>query len=840
MHRVFMLLGILVLTGAGSLARAACTEAPAEPIYRCDGGICSRGSSENTCPDGTLAQMRACSEAYLNSFGPVTFLDVQIFSGGAGGHIRWKPASNGIYGSPVTRVSQGQDCQPIERNLGQKSCPAKGGPMFENPVNTSLGNKYQNEEDYEASGSFPLVFHRQYNSAGSGDNSIGARWSQTFGRKLIWQSDAEIKLFRDDGEVLFFQQCGSLWCASADESGSLIQLTSDIGTTTGWEYTDENDVIEVYDGVGSLLSETSRTGVSHTLSYNTDAQLSSVTDSFGRRLSFSYDSSNRISQLTLPDNEAIDYAYDATGNLSSVTYPDNSALTYLYNESAYIAAGAGSNLLTGILDESTQRFATFQYNSQSRAVSTEHAGGANRLQLTYNSNGSVSATDGLGLTRTQTFQTVENVNHLSSVSGGACANCGLAANYSYSVLGDLTLKTDFNGNQISFSSNSTHLEESRTEAYGTAKARTITTQWNAIWRQPSLITEPNRTTAYTYDSFGNVLTSTISDTSVSPNVSRTWTYAYSGYGRVLTEDGPRTDVSDVTTYTYYSCMTGYQCGQLHTVTNAAGQTTTYETYNAHGQPLTISDANGVGTTLTYDARQRLTSRTTSGETTSFEYWPTGLLKEVTHTDGSYMLYTYDAAHRLYKLEDGQGNRIQYTLDAMGNRTAENVYDPSNLLARTRTQVFNTLNQLWKQIGAAGTAAVTTTLGYDNNGNPTTTNAPLARNSTNAYDELNRLKQITDPGNGVTRFGYDANDNLTSVTDPRNLVTSYTYDGFGNLKTQTSPDTGNTANAYDSGGNLKTSTDARNAITTYTYDALNRVSSVAFKVGTTTDHNQLHI
>ena len=248
-----------------------------------------------------------------------------------------------------------------------------------------------------------------------------------------------------------------------------------------------------------------------------------------------------------------------------------------------------------------------------------------------------------------------------------------------------------------------------------------------------MITEPNRTTAFTYNSLGNVLTRTVTDTSVTPNVSRTWTYTYNSYGQVLTEDGPRTDVLDVTTYTYYSCSTGSQCGQMHTVTNAASQVTSFDTYNAHGQPLTIADPNGVVTTLTYDARQRLTSRTTSAETTTFEYWPTGLLKKVTQPDASFVLYTYDDAHRLYKIEDGSGNRIEYTLDAMGNRTAESVYDPSSVPKRTRTQVFNSLNQLWTQLGAAGTAAVTTTFGYDDNGNQTTTNAPLSRYSTNAYD-----------------------------------------------------------------------------------------------------------
>jgi YD repeat-containing protein len=224
----------------------------------------------------------------------------------------------------------------------------------------------------------------------------------------------------------------------------------------------------------------------------------------------------------------------------------------------------------------------------------------------------------------------------------------------------------------------------------------------------------------------------------------------------------------------------------------------------------------------------------SGETTSFDYWPTGLLKKVTLPDASYLQYTYDGAHRLTQITDALGNKVTYTLDAMGNRTVESAYDPSSVLHRTHSRVINALDQVYQEINAAGTAAVTTTFGYDNNGNQTAVNAPLSRNTANQYDELNRLNQIVDPGSGVTQFGYDANDNPTSITDPRGLVTSYTYSGFGDLIQQASPDTGTTANTYDSAGNLATSTDARGAVSTYAYDALNRVTSVAYSLGGTTD------
>jgi RHS repeat-associated protein len=220
------------------------------------------------------------------------------------------------------------------------------------------------------------------------------------------------------------------------------------------------------------------------------------------------------------------------------------------------------------------------------------------------------------------------------------------------------------------------------------------------------------------------------------------------------------------------------------------------------------------------------------EQTTFDYWPTGLLKKATLPDGSFLEYTYDAAHRLTQIEDSEGNRIVYTLDNMGNRTAEQLYDPSSALTQTRTRVFNTLNQLWKEIGAAGTASVTTQFAYDNNGNQTGINAPLSRNTVQAYDELNRLKQVTDPLSGITQYGYNALDQLISVTDPRNKVTSYSYNALGDLTQQVSPDTGTTTNTYDSGGNLATSTDARSKTGTYAYDALNRVTSLTYPDQTT--------
>ena len=721
-----------------------------------------------------------------------------------------------------------------DRNFGNPECLSTGGCGLGNPINTSTGNKFQHEIDYAGTDPYPLKFHRYYNSAGPGDGTIGARWTHSFSRSLVLQTSTEVKLLRDDGLALYFTQCGTAWCVAPDEVGTLTQRVTS-GQTTGWTYVDETDILESYSAAGQLLSETARGGVTHTLGYDQSGRLTTITDSFGRMLTVTYDSSSRIQQVKDPSGGTIAYSYDTSQNLSTVTYQDQSVRTYFYNETGLVGSGAAPNLLTGIQDEATQRYATFAYDSQSRAVQSQHAGGADSVQVTYNSGGTASILDAAGANNTFTFSSVLSRNHLSSLTGGACAECGLNQSYTYDANGNVASKTDFRNNATTYTYDLTrNLEKSRTEASGTSVARTITTQWNANYRLPSLITEATRTTGFTYDSAGNALTKTITDTTVTPNASRTWTYTYDSYGRMLTAKGPRTDVNSTTTYTYYTCTTGYQCGQVQTVTDAVGNVTTYNTYNAHGEPLTTTDPNGVVATLTYDTRLRLTSRQVGTETTTFSYYPTGLLKQVTLPDSSYVLYTFDDAHRLTQISDGAGNAIKYTLDAMGNRTAENRYDPSNTLHYTHSRVINTLNELYQDVNAAGTAAVTTTFGYDTNGNQTSIAAPLSRNTANAYDALNRLTQLTDPASGITKFGYDAEDDLLSVIDPRNLTTSYQYNGFGDLTQQVSPDTSTTSNTYDSGGNLATSTDARSAVATYSYDAANRVSAVAYSNGGVTD------
>jgi YD repeat-containing protein len=176
-----------------------------------------------------------------------------------------------------------------------------------------------------------------------------------------------------------------------------------------------------------------------------------------------------------------------------------------------------------------------------------------------------------------------------------------------------------------------------------------------------------------------------------------WTY--NEYGQVLTHDGPRTDVLDRTTYTYHPTTTAFVTrGDLASVANPAGQVTRYTQYDKLGQLLESTDPNGVVTTRTYDLRQRLKTVTVGVELTQYDWWPTGKLKQVTQPDGSWLLYTYDDAHRLREVKDSLGNYVEYDLDNAGIRRGENTRDPQGTLRRQLSRTIDALGRVEQTTG----------------------------------------------------------------------------------------------------------------------------------------------
>lgn len=579
----------------------------------------------------------------------------------------------------------------------------------------------------------------------------------------------------------------------------------------------------------------------------------------------------------LPDKGEQKFSYNASGHLASTTYPDGSTKGYLYNEQANTSSYNRPGFLTGITDENGKRYETIKYLSSNRAYYTEFAGGVDATTLEYaslTSNGTLPVTVKSTLGAQSLLKFSDTGKGRILPAGGSVA-CGAQCNQPYKSMtydanGHPASTTDFRGVITRTTYTADGLLAVQIEAYGTPQQRTTINTWDAALRVPltSIIKDstgtPASITLWTYNSLGLEASRCEVDPTVpsaasyvcgsaasAPAGVRQWTSSFCTsidstlcpqIGLILAEDGPRTDVADVTTYSYYltadesGCGTGlgncHRAGDLNTVTNALGHSYTRLAYDWNGRPTRIRDEVGTIREFAYSPRGKLTSTieraqadgaaSTLDRLTTIKLDPAENVVSVTDPDGVSLAYSYDDAHRLTRISDVAGNSIQYVLDAAGNRTKEEIIDPSGSVRRSLSRVYDKLGNMTSQRTAAG---YSTDFSYDTAGNVQVVTDAVKRRTQLDYDALGRLSSTLEDVGGaavLTRYTYDAEGRTTGVTDPKGLSTSYQYSGLGDIVAQTSPDTGVSRATYDGAGQLVTRIDANGRKATSTFDALGRI------------------
>lgn len=238
-------------------------------------------------------------------------------------------------------------------------CDESEGPLVGNPCNPVTGNKYQTEVDLSSSGSSVSLI-RSYNSMFMMDVGFGKGWSSSLLPSLGVRSGS-VYVRRSSGRYEVFSEFNGQYNGLADSD-----LLFD-STTNGFSITLVDGTVEHYDSDGKLISIVKPNGQTESYGYDTDDQLASVTSHFGHSIVLSWDTENHISTITSPHGGVYSYSYDDNDNLVGVTYPDGMQRTYHYEDINF------PNHLTGITDENGIRYATFAYDSEGRAISTEHA-----------------------------------------------------------------------------------------------------------------------------------------------------------------------------------------------------------------------------------------------------------------------------------------------------------------------------------------------------------------------------------------------------------------------------------------------------------------------------------
>jgi len=586
----------------------------------------------------------------------------------------------------------------------------------------------------------------------------------------------------------------------------------------------------------------------HDYSYALQGQLNTIENDRGEQLLFSYDDNGRVQSIDTPGNQQYQYEYDVLGNLIHVYYPDSSFMTYHYEDATF------PYHLTGITDENGNRHTTYAYNSNGQAILSELAGGAERIEVLEYGN-DVRVSNAAGKESVYHFENVGSgaaiQRHLVGIDGEASQNCAASnSTLSYDANGFQDLVKDAEGFYTDYDYDAQGRQIQRTEALkmfgdnlnSTPDTRVIETDWTTQGRVAEIRTG-NLTTTFTYDN-GRITTRTETDTTThaepysTNGTSRTWTYSYSFHNVEETQlasriiDGPGNDVNDQ--IEQYFNENGYLTQVVSRLDNTQSMTVNITAHNALGLPTSITDENGVITTLTYTARGWVDTRTVQtpqgSAITDYDYDNVGQVTKITLATGITINYDYDAAHRLTDIYTGTGERISYELDTFGNKNVVRVQNSSQVISRLQTQEFDDLGRLWKVFGTNN--QVRQVNGYDKNGNLTSITNSKLKHIIQSFDGLNRLTSITDYQEGIVEFTYDTQDNLVAVKDQNNLTTYYTVDGFGRRIQTSSPDTGTTVYHYDLSNNLTLKTDARNVVTQYSYDAFNRQIQVSYPASPT--------
>lgn len=724
------------------------------------------------------------------------------------------------------------DCilAPPDKNLGE----AGAGACVGDPCNAANGNEYQIEADFEGGAGVP-AYTRYYNSQLPGDSGLGFGWTSSASKGLA-VSQTTVYARYNSGKLEPFS-CPAATGPCIGDSDNLYTLTK---TSSGYTVNSRDGSVLQYKANGLRSSETDAQGRTTTYAY-TNWLLSSIRGPYGHNLTIAYNGT-RIASVTAPSGAVYGYSYDTNGNLVRVDYPDSTAKIYHYEDAAL------PHLLTGISYVNTngiaKRFLTIGYDANGKATFNEHAGAVEHYTLSYDSDTQTTVTDAVGTQEVMLFAENLGVKNLVSKTNQAD---GKSVTQTFDANNNLVCRKDQEGRVATYTYNSSNQMTAKTEGQtgdctspvATTVTRTRTYQYLSptldlatLVESPSVYSSHSKTLTIAYGDPGHPnLPTSLTLNGYTPDataITRTMGITYTAAGQIQTIDGPRTDVSDIITFSYYVCTIGVECGQLQSSTNALGQTTSYDTYDADGRLTQVTDANGLRTNFDYDGRGRIaTIKQTppggSARITQYTYDPAGNVVTETFPNGRVLTYSYNDAEELIRVVDNLGNYISYGYDSRGNLSDEDTYDPADTLIRTADYAYDLRNRP-QTINAAGSI---TSLVYDAVGNLVSETDPNDHTTAYTPDPLNRISQKLDALNHISASSYDVNDVLTLAEAPNGATTTYVYDDLSNLLSENSPDRGSTTYEYDEAGNVISKTDANGVAVSYAYDPLNRLTSITY-------------
>ncbi|GAB3091319.1 hypothetical protein GCM10027159_04990 [Lysobacter terrae] len=616
---------------------------------------------------------------------PVWVWSCEITSEPRGGWTGGHGDGNGRGDGTETSGNEGDDNdngdQAAVKDCGKAPVPDQ---VAGNPVVIANGNKIEKESDFGTGGEMALHLSRTWNMLWDGNGLFGSNWNSSFDYRLSFgtksrfgpvgtcyarpsivecadtTSHTDIWAHRPDGRMIHFIKNASDGIYYESKPSPISKIVRQADGTLLLSF--ENNMVESYSKGGYPLWIQDEHGVRWSFTYGgmNGTQVQRVTHTNGRYVQFVW-VGDELREVRDPAGTPYTftytgYKYDSYNNpliglhtLKSTTLPGTPAtvITYHYSGEAGESLGGG---LTGKSFNGV-RYSWFSY-SGGRASSTEHAAGVERYTFAYTpgANGAMSVlvTNPLGKQATYDFLNEKPI----AITGHPSSHCPLTgSNYSYDANGYLDKRTDNNGNITDYDYNAAGQLVKRVEAFGRPEARTTTYAWASnLISTETVVGHSQASYVYTADGrIASVTAQNLSPVGVA-NQAFVTTFTYTKYANGLlatkTADGPLPGAGDAVVSNYDTY------GNLTSVQNSLGHTTSYSNYNALGLPGRVTGANGDMTDYVYDLRGRKTEEkhwiNSAWQTTAYTYDGSGRLASIQLPDGQVRNFEYDAAWRLIR------------------------------------------------------------------------------------------------------------------------------------------------------------------------------------------------
>ncbi len=606
----------------------------------------------------------------------------------------------------------------------------------------------------------------------------GNRLTETQSRMVGGVAEMLVTTFEYDSESRLIRTVlpdGSASAMTFDGVDNLVATTDPLGRLTTHEYDQLNRRIR------SRLPD----GTSEQRSYDAESQVVSMTDRQGRTTQLTYDGLERLIRIEYSDGSAVERTYDAAGRVLALSDENGHATTREYDaagrmvrqldalgrelvlgydDSGNLVSSQDANgettsfeydgnglLLRKVFPDGTEESFIYDEIGQPTSV-TDQAGIQTQFvydnaSTPFTSGGQIpsrltSVIDALNQSWTLGYDEIGNRVSQTDPNGNEVRwefdelgrvtreilPLGMSQTFIYDASGNLASHTDFNGDTIVFAYDAADRLIRKTFPGGVEVRFTYTGSG-----QLATVIDSRGTTVFTYDARDRLLSR------VDPDGGEI-SYTYDLAGNVISVVAP----SGTTSYAYDAL------NRPTLVTDPVGGVTGYS-YDVVGRLASVLNPNGTSTVHSYDAVHRLTRvenrlpDLTVFSSHDYSLGPAGHRLSVTEDTGRLVEYTYDATHRLLeeRITDPALVRetIAYTYDAVGNRL-------------TRTAPNGTVNYTYdandRLLTAGGTSFT-----YDANGNTLT----------------------RDQAGVVTSYGYDVENRLLSAQEPSRLLT-YQYDHEG--------------------------------------------------------------